>query len=83
MDAKKMEMIGLASLTVFSIAVVGFATAGRTATVDAVAQTNTLATSLLISNAHASPMAHVEKVKPELATADEQAPIYLDLGARF
>jgi|GEM_PF-4666606 len=83
MNTKKLELIGLVSLAVFSIAAVGVMTASRTGNGGADAQINLLASTSLIQNAQASPIEHADGVKQKVVVAREQAPIYIDLGARF
>jgi hypothetical protein len=83
MNAKKLELIALASVMLFSIAAVGAATASRTGAVDADLQANVPATTTLISSAQASPLEHVDAKGAQVARSEERAPIYLDLGAKF
>jgi hypothetical protein len=82
MNAKKLELIGLASLAAVSIVAVGLATMGRGA-IPTVGQTDLLVSASLITNAQASPIERAAAPKPDVAKAAEEIPIYLDLGAKF
>jgi len=81
MDAGKFELFGLASLAAVSILAVGLATASRSGSAVAT-QTSALTIIPLVANAQA---AQIEpSAKPKMnASVEEQAPIYLDLGAKF
>lgn len=83
MNANKLELLGLVSLTVCSIAAVGFATGARTGTPGIAPQMAVVESASLIASAHASQLESVDNAKPKTVAAPEQAPIYLDLGAKF